>query len=142
MEVDKVVVVVKIINLNAVFWSTIDIFDVIVVVEISLDDVVEVVVTSWLGSGGAVLGRRFDFGYGDDFVEPLFARPAAPGPVDAKVIHDLWTVLDVAGRDGERLLLGVTVDSCVSGAGYVTATYSTSTSQRTLQRRQDATSDD
>lgn len=53
----------------------------------------------------------------------------------------MWTVLNVAVGDSKGLLLGLTVDARVSGAGDVTATDSTSTSLRTLHRKKDPTSD-
>lgn len=100
MEVDKVIVIVKIIHRDIVVLRVISIFNVVVVVEISLNDVIKVVMNSWLLSGGAVLGRRFDFGYGVYFIKHFFAGPATSRPVEtSKIIDNLWTFLDVAGTN-------------------------------------------
>lgn len=54
------------------------------------------------------------------------AGPATPRPVRSKIIRLLWTVLDGTGADCRGLLLGVTVNARVSGAGDVTVTDATS----------------
>lgn len=58
------------------------------------------------------------------------------------MIRLLRTVLDGAGADRGGLLLGVTVNARVSGAGDVTATDATSAGQRALHTRKDTTTNE
>lgn len=126
MEVDEVVIIVKIINLDAAFRRAIGVFYVIVVMEVS--DVVEIAARWCLGPGGAVSSWRFDLSYGVYFVKYVTVG-AAPGPVRSKVICLWCTVLDGAGADSRGLVLRVTVNARVSGAGDVTATDAASAGQ-------------
>lgn len=102
MEVDEVVIIVKIINPNAAFRGAANVFDVIVVEEIS--DSIDVAASRGLSPGGAVSGQRFNPRYGVYLVQYINAGPAAARPVRSKIIHLLWTVLGGADGDGSGLL--------------------------------------
>lgn len=119
VEVDEVVIVVKIIHLDAAFGGAVDAFDAIVVVEIR---------------GGAQSGRGSRLRHGVDFIQDLVAGPATAGPVRSKRVPLWGTVLDGTGADRGRLLLGVAVQARVPGAGDATATNAASAGQRALNR--------
>lgn len=119
VEVDEVVIVVKIIHLDAAFGGAVDVVDAIVVVEIC---------------GGAQSGRGSRLRHRVDFIQNLVAGPAAAGPVRSKRVHLWGTILDGTGTDRRGLLLGVAVHARIPGAGDGTATNAASAGQRALNR--------